>query len=127
MSGKVVHFEIPFDDADRARGFYQEAFGWNIMPMTEMSYTMVMSGPSSPESGPSEPGFINGGMFERGINPVTSPVITIDVADLDDALATIEKLGGEVVTGKTQVGEMGFSAYFKDSEGNLLGLWEARQ
>ena len=28
MSGRVVHFEIPFDDGDRARAFYQEAFGW---------------------------------------------------------------------------------------------------
>ena len=24
MSGRVVHFEIPFDDGDRARGFYQQ-------------------------------------------------------------------------------------------------------
>ena len=24
MSGKVVHFEIPFDDGDRARQFYSE-------------------------------------------------------------------------------------------------------
>jgi len=30
MSGKVVHFEIPFDDAERARKFYSEAFGWTI-------------------------------------------------------------------------------------------------
>jgi predicted enzyme related to lactoylglutathione lyase len=27
MSGKVVHFEIPFDDGDRARTFYGETFG----------------------------------------------------------------------------------------------------
>ena len=27
MSGKVVHFEIPYDDGDRARSFYGEAFG----------------------------------------------------------------------------------------------------
>jgi uncharacterized protein len=24
----VVHFEIPFDDGDRARRFYREVFDW---------------------------------------------------------------------------------------------------
>ena len=57
MSGKVVHFEIPFDDGDRARTFYREAFGWQVMAVPDMDYTMVMTGPSDPEKGPTEPGF----------------------------------------------------------------------
>ncbi|MGH3445975.1 MAG: VOC family protein, partial [Nocardioidaceae bacterium] len=65
MSGRVVHFEVPFEDGDRARGFYAEAFGWAVTPMPEMSYTMVSTGPSE-QGPPSEPGFINGGMMERG-------------------------------------------------------------
>ena len=64
MSGKVVHFEVPFDDGDRARSFYKEAFGWQIMEMPEMGYTIVMTGPSD-DSGPTEAGFINGGMLSR--------------------------------------------------------------
>ena len=28
--GRVVHFEIPFDDADRARNFYRDVFDWQI-------------------------------------------------------------------------------------------------
>lgn len=62
VSGRVVHFEIPFEDGDRARSFYKGAFGWNMQELPEMGYTMVMSGPSG-ERGPSEPGFINGGML----------------------------------------------------------------
>ena len=27
MSGKVVHFEVPYDEADRARAFYRDAVG----------------------------------------------------------------------------------------------------
>ncbi|MFC0114371.1 VOC family protein [Kibdelosporangium aridum] len=127
MSGRVVHFEIPFDDADRAKGFYQEAFGWAIMGLPELQYNMVSSGPSDPQTGPTEPGFINGGMFERGINPVTSPVLVVDVPDVDEALQKIEKLGGQTVTPKVAVGDMGYSAYFKDTEGNLLGLWQSVQ
>ncbi|MBP2320810.1 putative enzyme related to lactoylglutathione lyase [Kibdelosporangium banguiense] len=124
MSGRVVHFEIPFDDGERARAFYQDAFGWNIMAMGE-DYHLVMSGPTEQETGPTEPGFINGGMLERGSNPVTSPVLVVDVPSIDEALEKIEKLGGATVTGKTPVGDFGFSAYFKDPEGNLMGLWES--
>jgi predicted enzyme related to lactoylglutathione lyase len=124
MAGRVVHFEIPFDDGDRARTFYADAFGWNLMPMPEMGYTMVATGPTTEQGPPSEPGFINGGMFERGESPVSSPVVTIDVDDIDGTLAQVEKLGGSTVTPKMQVGDMGFAAYFKDPEGNVLGLWQ---
>jgi uncharacterized protein len=123
MAGRVVHFEIPFDDGDRARAFYADAFGWNLMHMPEMSYTMVATGPTSEQGPPSEPGFINGGMMERG-TPVSSPVITVDVDDIDATLETIEKLGGSTVTAKMAVADMGFAAYFKDSECNLMGLWQ---
>ncbi len=37
MSGRVVHFEIPADDVERAQSFYQEAFGWQITPMPDMN------------------------------------------------------------------------------------------
>jgi predicted enzyme related to lactoylglutathione lyase len=124
MSGRIVHFEIPFDDGDRARSFYRDAFGWNLMEMPEMSYTIVMSGPTGDSGMPSEPGFINGGMYHRESDYPASPVITVDVESIDDALAKIEKLGGSTVVAKLPVGDMGFAAYFKDPEGNVLGLWE---
>jgi predicted enzyme related to lactoylglutathione lyase len=44
MAGRVVHFEIPHDDGDRARGFYEQAFGWQLQHLPEMQYTMVMTG-----------------------------------------------------------------------------------
>jgi predicted enzyme related to lactoylglutathione lyase len=123
MTGRVVHFEIPFDDGDRARSFYADAFGWNVMHMPDMGYTMVSTGPTDEQGPPSEPGFINGGMLQREA-PVGSPVITVDVEDIDGTLEKIEKLGGTTVIAKQAVADMGFSAYFKDSEGNLLGLWQ---
>lgn len=123
MTGRVVHFEIPFDDGDRARSFYADAFGWNVMHMPDMGYTMVSTGPTDEQGPPSEPGFINGGMLQREA-PVGSPVITVDVEDIDGTLEKIEKLGGTTVIAKQAVADMGFSAYFKDSEGNLMGLWQ---
>ncbi|MFC3382347.1 VOC family protein [Couchioplanes azureus] len=120
---KVVHFEVPFDDAERAHGFYREAFGWQLATMPEMSYTMVTTTPTDDTGRPAEAGGINGGMLARQ-GPITSPVITIGVADLDDSLARIEKLGGRVEIGRQPVGDMGFSAYVRDTEGNLIGLWQ---
>jgi len=122
MSGRVVHFEIPFDDGDRARRFYTGAFGWQLQELPEMGYTLVSTGPNG-EQGPLEPGFINGGILQRG-GQITGPVITIDVDDIDQALATIEGLGGTTVVGRQAVGDMGFTAYATDTEGNTIGLWE---
>ena len=66
---------------------------------------------------------INGGMLERQ-DPVKAPVITIAVDNMDQAAATIEKNGGKIIRAKMPVGDMGFAAYFKDTEGNVVGLWQ---
>jgi predicted enzyme related to lactoylglutathione lyase len=124
MSGKVVHFEIPADDVGRAQSFYREAFGWRIDPMPDMDYTIVGTTPTDESGMPTELGGINGGMLERQA-PITGPVITVDVEDIESALQRIEKLGGKTQTPKQTVGDMGFSAYFTDTEGNLMGLWES--
>jgi len=123
MSGRVVHFEIPVDDGDRARSFYKEAFDWQLQEMPDMNYTLVMSGPSG-DQGPTEPGFINGGMLGRDMAASSGPVLVVDVESIDVALERIGELGGETVVGKQPVGAMGFTAYVKDPEGNVLGLWE---
>ncbi len=126
MSGRVVHFEVPYDDGDRAREFYSEIFGWTIQEMPEMHYSMVQTGPTDEQGYPADVGFIGGGMLKRE-SPTDRPVITIDVEDIDACLEKIEQRGGMTVLGRQQVGEMGWAAYFKDVEGNLMGLWQARE
>ena len=120
---KVVHFEVPFDDGERAGAFYREAFGWQLNSLPQMRYVLVTTTGTDDQGRPSESGAINGGMLARQ-GPITAPVITIGVDDLDDALARVEKLGGSVAIGRQAVGDMGFSAYFHDTEGNLVGLWQ---
>ena len=128
MSNRVVHFEIPFDDGDRARAFYGEVFGWQVMPVPGMEYTMVMTGPTDQETGPTEPGYSNGGLFERSEQfPGKAPNLVIDVASIDDALRQVKEAGGAVVGERMAVGDMGFAGYFSDTEGNLVGLWESNQ
>src|SRR5262245_8267605 len=121
---KVVHFEVPFDDGERATTFYREAFGWDLNSMPQFQYTMVRTTETDEQGRPLESGAINGGMLHRQ-GPITAPIITIGVDDLDAALAKIEKLGGKVAIGRQPVGGMGFSAYVYDTEQNLIGLWQA--
>ena len=123
MSGRVVHFEIPYDDGDRAREFYRSAFGWQLQAMPGMGYTLVTSGPSG-DTGPTEPGFINGGMMSREDSPSAAPILVVDVDSIDDTLALIGQLGGKTLRGREPVGDMGFAAYVGDPEGNVIGLWE---
>jgi predicted enzyme related to lactoylglutathione lyase len=121
--GKVVHFEIPADDLPRAKKFYSTVFDWKASDVPEMEYVMLGTTESDENGMPKQPGAINGGMMKRQ-DPLKHPVVTIDVENIDDSLAKVEKNGGQVVREKLAVGDMGFTAYIKDSEGNVIGLWQ---
>ena len=122
MSGRVVHFEIPFNEGERARAFYAGAFGWQLTEPLGTSYTAAATGPTD-DAGPTEPGFINGGLMRRD-SPDQGPVVVIEVDDIDATLATIATLGGSTVLAKQALGELGHAAYFKDVEGNIMGLYQ---
>lgn len=123
MAGRVVHFEIPFDDKARAKAFYTKIFGWQAEEMPGFAdYIGVATGPMG-EQGPTAPGYIGGGMTPReGANAAT--VVVLECDDIDATLAEIAASGGEALSEKIPVGDMGFSAYFRDTEGNVVGLWE---
>ena len=125
MPDSVVHFEIPVDNLGRAQKFYKETFGWLINAIPEMGYTILGTAPADENGRPTQPGTINGGMLERE-DPVKHTVITINVASIDDAEKRIQKNGGKMIRKKMPVGDMGFAAYFQDSEGNVVGLWETK-
>jgi uncharacterized protein len=53
-----------------------------------------------------------------------TPVITIGVASVEEALKKVEAEGGTVVTPSTPIPGMGAFGYFKDPEGNVMGLFQ---
>lgn len=122
-TGRVVHFEIPVEDEDRAFRFYAQAFGWHVQAVPGMAYTLVSTGPMGDSGEPLQKGYIGGGMLRRHA-PLTGPVITVACEDIESALRTVVDLGGEVVQTPAPVGEAGFSAYVRDTEGNIIGLWQ---
>jgi predicted enzyme related to lactoylglutathione lyase len=58
MANAIVHFEIPADDVQRAKRFYQKAFGWKISDPWKMGYYFVETKKKGEEG-------INGGLMQR--------------------------------------------------------------
>jgi len=121
---KVVHFEVPYDDLERAKKFYIDVFGWKIQSMPEMNYNIVHTVDVDEQQMPKDKGAINGGMYKRDDLSAKGPVIVISVQSIDESIKKIEKVGGKVFKSKVSVGQMGFYAQIIDTEGNIIGLWE---
>lgn len=120
---RVVHFEIHADDTDRAARFYTELLGWTITKWGgPMDYGLVTTGADG------TPG-INGGLMKRqhplgGNDGVIAYVCTVDVDDVDRFVARAQELGGKVALPKMPVPGVGWLAYVKDTEGNVLGMMQ---
>ena len=115
MAGKVVHFEIPIDDTSRGVAFYGAAFGWGLEQWGPMEYWMTAAGDGDG---------IDGALTKRSED---SPALTfyIEVDDIDDALAAIEKAGGTRLTDRMPIPTVGWSALFLDTEGNRVGIFQS--
>jgi predicted enzyme related to lactoylglutathione lyase len=113
---KIVHFEIPVDDPQRAVAFYHDVLGWEVSRFGEEPYWLVRAGEDE------EPG-ANGALVGRE-ELHRNPVLIAGVADIDDVLSRVHKCGGEVVQGKLPVPGMGWSAYIRDPEGNTVGFFQ---
>ncbi len=111
------------DDLPRAQKFYRNAFSWKMDSMPGMGYVLVKTAATDENGRLTEPGAINGGMLKR-TNCVKSPVITVNVENIDETVANVKENGGKIVMEKFRVGEMGHSAYIEDTEGNVIGLWQ---
>ena len=126
---KVSHFEIPADDIARARKFYEASFDWKTMdfPMPDGSqYVGMHTGPVDEKNMPKETGFINGGMFKRGGQfIVNSPTVAVVVQDINATIAKVKASGGSVLGEVMTIGGgMGLYVYVKDTEGNVIGVWQ---
>lgn len=124
MRATFQHVEIPADDLQRAAAFYRQAFGWQVerLPWNGPAYCTVR-GPEPPADATPEPS--GGGLMGRRDLGAEHPLVMIRIeeATLAEALQRIEQAGGTVEQPPEPVGGFGEWARFRDSEGNLLGLW----
>jgi len=118
---RVVHFEIHASEPQALIDFYAALLGWRFVKQEAMDYWLVETGPAD------QPG-INGGLVQR---PVAGPaelqavnafICTVQVDSIDETLAKNAGLGGVLALLKTSVPGVGWLAYVKDPDGNILGL-----
>jgi predicted enzyme related to lactoylglutathione lyase len=116
MGNRPTHFEIPVDDPDRAEKFYSDAFGWtfNRFPGAPSYYGLASTGDES-ERG------IDGALYARGEQ--TQTMLTMSVDSIEEASDKVVAAGGELVTPKAPVPGVGYFAQFKDTEGNVVGIF----
>lgn len=115
MGSPVVHFEIGSKDHAKLCGFYSKLFGWGIEP----KQPFIM--PEQKENA------IGGHINCLGHEPHNYVTVYVQVDDLAASLKKAEELGGKVIVPPQEVPTMGHFAWFKDPEGNVLGMWKPMQ
>ncbi len=117
MPNHIRHFAITADDVERARGFYEAAFGWRFTPYGPPNFYQIDTGGGLPGAlqQRAEP---LGGAGLRGFE------CTIGVDDLDDAIAGVGRHGGRMLSAPFTIPGVGRLAFFADTEGNRVGVMQ---
>jgi len=122
---RPVHFEIISKDPERTSEFYKKAFGWDSQSWQDSGYWLVMTGE---ESG-GAPGIDGGIMSEKDAvevfgQEVPAYICTLEVEDIDSAIASVTSSGGSLINEKNQIQGVGWHVYCRDPDGNIFGLME---
>ena len=123
----VVHFEMPYEDADRVTKFYKSVFGWNMSNKGEEmgNYVLARTAESGPDGWPKKPGSINGGFFPKKPDwPAQHPSLVISVHDLRKAMDKVRNAGGQILGEPMDIPGVGAYVSFVDTEGNRASLIE---
>jgi hypothetical protein len=120
----VVHFEMPYEKRDRMARFYQQAFGWQTQLLGEdMGNYVLATTTETGDSGPTKPGAINGGFYEKtGDKPLQYPSVVIAVEDVKRATEKVTAAGGKVLGEPWEIPGVGRYVSFLDSEGNRVSM-----
>jgi len=114
---RVIHFEIPAVQGEKAVAFYKEVFGWECSRYGNQDYWLADTGDER------EPG-INGAIIKP--DDIHQTVInTLGVADLVMAEKRILEFGGVILKPRMAIPSVGWLLYFKDPFGNIFGVMQA--
>jgi len=108
----VEHFEIPADDIPRAQAFYKTVLEFDYQPWGEDMGVLLQ---------PDDKG-INGDLHRRGATPHPTVVFTVD--NIEETLVLVAANGGSQLGDVQQLDENSRWVYIRDSEGNIVGLYD---
>lgn len=117
--GRINWMDLTVPDADAVKSFYSSVTGWNPQDVSMGAYNdycMLPPGQEAP---------VAGICHSRGGNASIPPVwlVYINVENLDDSLAKVRELGGEVV-GEPRGGPEGRFCVIKDPAGAYAALYQ---
>ena len=123
MDHTLVHFEIPAQDVEKLKQFYEQVFNWKIIEYpSPLDYWVIQTVPVDENGRPQRPG-VNGGMFRKQQHGI-KPINYFSVESISDYLIKIQKLGGKVISPKQEVPNVGWIAAAEDPKGNQFALIE---
>ncbi len=124
MDHTIIHFEIPANNVQKLKAFYEDVLGWKIIktPMSGMEYWLIYTVPTDDKGMLQRPG-VNGGLYPRTPDmPGATQVNYISVENIDEYVAKVTKAGGKIIMPKQQIPTIGWFAIAADPEGNTFGL-----
>lgn len=114
---RIVHFEIPATDPDRAVKFYTDTFGWEIKKWDgPQEYWLVRTGEDA------EPG-INGGIYRQKKDDECI-ANTIGVVDIEEYARKVKENGGKIIGEIMDLPGVGRFAAALDTEGKKFSLMQ---
>jgi uncharacterized protein len=122
----IVYFQIPSDDIESSKEFYNQLFGWKIDKFPESNTPEGMENWTVTTTDDKGNKALGGGMSKRQM-PQQQLTNFIDVKSVGEYSSKLEKLGGKVVVPKTAVPGMGYYAVCVDTENNCFGIFESNE
>lgn len=108
----VEHFEIPSTDIKRAQDFYKSVLEFDYEPWGDDMGMLLQ---------PDEKG-INGDLHVEGV--LGHPTVVFTVANIEETVAKAVAKGGSQLGEIQPLTENSRWVYIKDSEGNVIGLFD---
>jgi len=120
-SNALNWFELPVTDISRAQKFYETIFDISMADMGEMMGMHFVGFPHDQENGK-----VSGALVKSQMHvPAETGVIIYLNADpsIQSVIDRVEAAGGKVAMPRTAISpEIGYMAFFIDTEGNKVGL-----
>lgn len=122
MANSVVHFEIFATNVERARKFYERAFGWQFEVAGPPDFYLLTTGSAT------DPGLTHGLLAKRSGPAAQGPLnafrSTISVRSIKDGMAAVEAAGGKLRSPVAEIPEVGKVVEFADTEDNIACMLE---
>ena len=114
--GSLAHFAINADDVDRAKRFYERAFGWKLSAWGPPGFYQI------------EGAGVYGALQARREFVAGTRTIgfecTLAVDSIDATEKAVLAAGGTVALARSVIAGVGTLMFFKDPEGNVFGAMQ---